>query len=538
MSRAATWSFRAYAIAAYALFAAIVFVPLLSAAWCSVHDDTGFSLRAYRTVLSEPRQWGLLATSLSIAGATTLAATLAGTAAALALEYWRVPARTLLIGGMAIAFLIPNYAAAVAWIDVLGGNGLLHKVIERGFGCDYPIPAIANRAGVVFVLSLAYYPVVAITTALGLRRVDRRLIDAARLAATPGRAFRCVLLPLLTPSIAAGSIIVFLLSLQNFAVPSMLQVNTYPVEVFTAFSAFYDFGGATAQSAPLVLCGLAALLVGVRYAGARRAWLSGRSRTCIPAPRGTLLRVTMAAACGLLVCVSSAVPLGVLFWRSLPLSSYAGVFRTAQEEILTSFAVAATAATVLTALAFSLAYLERRRAVAIPSHVFSLIVFLLSGPVLGIALIAAWNRSGLPGLVYDSMLIVVLACAARYLFFVQRAFVSAFSEIAGSVEEAAYMAGVPWWRTLSEILLPILWPAVVGMWGFSFVLCMGELDAVALVCPPGVTTLAVRVHSLMHYGPSSMAAALSVVSVAVVLLSAAITAAVYRKGMQVRHARA
>lgn len=534
------WSLRAWGVLTAVVFLAIVVLPMGSAFWHSLRDETGWTLRAYGGVLGQARQWSLLRNSLTIAGGTALCASALGVGVAFALEYLRVPTRRAMVYAVAAPFLIPSYVSAVAWIDILGTNGLLHNALQGMFGWDVAPPSVSTRAGIVFVSALSYYPVVALTTALALRRFDRRLEEAACLAASQRRTLRAVVLPLLAPSIVTGALIVFLLTLVGFAVPSLLQVNVYPVEIFTTFSAFYDFAAATAQSLPLIACGVGALLLGAFYIGPRRAWLGGAARMAGSGRGTTAQRAAAMVACWALILVSAVLPLAVLVWRSLPLRSYAEVFATAKDEIATSLVISAVSATVITILAFSLAYLRRRRrGFGFPqaASFLGLLPFLVSGPVIGVALIATWNRPGLPALVYDSVLVLVFACAARFLFFAERGFGAALADIEASVEEAAHVFGVPWWRQVTGILLPLLWPAVVGLWGLTFVLCMGELDATALVCPPGATPLPVRVFSLMHYGPGRLVAALSVITVGVILACAALTATLYAKGRRVRDAR-
>ncbi len=560
------FSFRAWSILTALLLVVILLLPIAYAFWNSLWDESGFTLRAYSRVLTEARQWALLRNSLAIAVGAAFFATLLGVGVAFALEYLRVPFRRLMAYGVALPFLIPAYISAVAWMDVLGTNGILHGLLKKietvsgpqsatglalfSWVLDVATARVNTAAGAVFVSSLSYYPIVALTTALALRRFDRRLVEAARLAASRTQALRSVVLPLLAPSIVTGALIVFLLTLVGFAVPSLLQVNVYPIEIFTSFSAFYDFPSATAQALPLIACGVAAVVLGALYIGPRRAWLTGAVRVRVSIRGGAALRLLAALACWALILVSGVLPIAVLVWRSLPLRSYSEAVATAKEEIVTSLFVATAAATVITALAFSIAYLQRRKwglsqgsmARWDWSHflrlasLLSLAPFLASGPVIGIALIATWNRPGIPALVYDSILVVVFACVARFLFFAQRAFDAALSDVHASLEEAAFVSGVPWWRQVGCILLPLMWPVVIGIWGLSFVLCMGELDATALVCPPGVTTLPVRIFSLMHYGPSRLVAALSVITVIVILACAGVTAAVYAKGKRMRHA--
>ncbi|MBI2501780.1 MAG: hypothetical protein HYW07_00910, partial [Candidatus Latescibacteria bacterium] len=65
-------------------------------------------------------------------------------------------------------------------------------------------------------------------------------------------------LPLARPLLATGLVLVFLLALAEFGVPALMQVEVYPVAIYAAFSASYDFAQAAALCLPLV--GVAAVV--------------------------------------------------------------------------------------------------------------------------------------------------------------------------------------------------------------------------------------------------------------------------------------
>jgi iron(III) transport system permease protein len=229
------------------------------------------------------------------------------------------------------------------------------------------------------------------------------------------------------------------------------------------------------------------------------------------------------------VIVSTALPVAVLMGRALPLRSFAEVWQTAKEEIATSLAVSAVSATLLLALALPMAYFSRSRARLGRFYASSLVPFMISGPMVGLGLIALWNRPGPMGLVYDSLFIVVLACIARFLFFAHQGLTGAFRDLHPCLEEAAVAAGAPWWRHVTGIFIPLLRPTLVALWGLGFIFSFRELDAAVLVTPPGRTPLPVRLFTLMHYGPSRLVAALSVLTVAVILGGGIATMTVYNR---------
>ena len=132
---------------------------------------------------------------------------------------------------------------------------------------------------------------------------------------------------------------------------------------------------------------------------------------------------------------------------------------------------------------------------------------------------------------------MLIACVARYFIIAQMSISSAMNNMQPSLEEAAKVAGVSWWSRVTGIVLPSVRPALVATGGLCFILCFRELDAIALVCPPGWTTLPVRLFTLMHYGPSQLVSALCVVSVIIVLLVAMLTIFVYTRFEKVSNER-
>ena len=59
--------------------------------------------------------------------------------------------------------------------------------------------------------------------------------------------FISISLPVIARPIAAGTVVVFLLALYDFPVHSLLQINTYLVEIYAA-SEYHDYRAATDQA--------------------------------------------------------------------------------------------------------------------------------------------------------------------------------------------------------------------------------------------------------------------------------------------------
>ena len=235
-------------------------------------------------------------------------------------------------------------------------------------------------------------------------------------------------------------------------------------------------------------------------------------------------RIAAAACAWAIIAVSTLLPMAVLLVRSMPAGSFVEVWQTARSEIALSFLVAAGSATALTFLAAAMALFPLRRFYAL-----GLAPFLISGPLLGLGLIAVWNRPGPMGFVYDSTGILILACVARFIFFAHYPLVRVLDDVRPELEESAAVAGVSWPRRMFGVTLPLLKPTLAAVWGFAFVFALREVDATVLVAPPGPPPLSVRLFSLMHYGPSRLVTALSLLLVVIMLGTAGGAVAVYNR---------
>jgi iron(III) transport system permease protein len=518
---ASLWA--AFRIAVGLVFGVLILVPLLYVLGYGlggtegsdgvVDPDNGF------------RTLELLATTLSVALGSTLLAAVLGIAAGVALvEVPRIVFR-LLAYGMAASFLIPGYVGAITVIEVAGAQGIATGLLEDTLGFSNFVPSLYSRWGVILVLGLTHYPLVAAATVIGLRRVDRSAEEAGAMVSSDAGVLRRVSLPLAAPTIATGTLLCFLLGLVEFAVPSLLQVRVFSTEIHSKFAAFHDVAGGLFLSTPMLVLGVASLGLWRVYVGRRSGWKMGGFRMERRAPGSRTYGTLAGVYCVGLVLVSAVIPLGILFWRSLPLRSYVEVWRTAGGEFGMSLAIAAATATAITTLGFAMAYTSTqgirtrgRWTRALYSVTWG--PFLISGPALGIALIAAWNHVGLRGVVYDSMAITVLACAARFLLIGYWGSRTALATLNVRAMEAAEVCGVGRGRRLFGVAVPLSAPYLLAIWGLSFLMTFGEVDASQLVTPPGATTLPVRIFGLMHYGPDRLVAALSVGTAATVVAGA------------------
>jgi putative spermidine/putrescine transport system permease protein len=172
---------------------------------------------------------------------------------------------------LVVAVLTPLWASylvkAYAWRIILSEGGPLDWAL-RPLGLDgpgYGLPAV------IIVLAYLWLPYMILPIHTGLVGVPESLLDAsADLGASAWRTFRSVLLPLIVPSIAAGSVFTFSLSLGDYITAGIVGGKTQLIGNLVYSNITLDLPLAAALGTiPVALVVL--YLLAVRRSGALRA---------------------------------------------------------------------------------------------------------------------------------------------------------------------------------------------------------------------------------------------------------------------------
>jgi iron(III) transport system permease protein len=486
--------------------------------------DGRFTLAVYERLFANAREyWAPMRHSLTLAALSAGIAVMLGVPLGLLLGKTDLPFRRAVAVLLSIPLLIPPYILAVSWFNLLARDGLLARIIPPetiGLLSDW----LFGLSGCVWVLVSAFMPVVMILTIVYAHAVSPRLEEAGRLSARWPGILRHITLPTIMPGVLFGGILVFLLALGEVGVPMFLRYPVFPVETLTQFSAFYDFGAAAAAATPLLGITLAVLVWERLYLRDKtyrlRPSTSGTRMLLVPLGR---LRVPVLLAVSLLAAAIVALPFLSLIVASLSPFAYPEAWSKAAASLGRSLIFAILGASLLTIFGFFCGYLIHHRAVRFWRAVdtLTLLLFTLPGTVIGVGLIALWNRP-VTNFIYASAAIVILAYLAQYTALTSRIVLATLSNVPQSFEEAAQMIGAPWLARILHVVVPAALPGVIAAWLIGFIFCLRDLGASMLVYPAGQDTLAVRIYTLMANGAPNLIAALCVILVCVTLIFLAI----------------
>lgn len=181
----------------------------------------GYGLGNYLQIL-QPVYLRVMVRSLSFALGTTVLCLLLGFPVAywialMAPQRWR----NLLLVGFVLPLWTSSLLRAYAWTTILRPTGVLNSVLGL---MGLPSQNWLNTPTAVFIgLTYSFLPYMVLILYASLEKLDTRLLEAAAdLGATPRQSFWTITVPQTLPGIAAGCLLVFITSLGDFVVPTLL----------------------------------------------------------------------------------------------------------------------------------------------------------------------------------------------------------------------------------------------------------------------------------------------------------------------------
>jgi len=504
-------------LTAVLLLIIIGLIPVIAMFVKSLCIDGHFSLESYSLLLQSKRQWQLLFNSLLLAGSTTCITILLGVPLGILFGKTDLPCKRIFTILFVIPLIIPSYILAIAWFYCLGRSGIVASL----FGSEIAVVTskfLFGFPGTLFVLVSTLLPIVIIFTVTYLRMVNPKLEEAAKLLAGWFFVLRKISVPIIAPGIFLSALIVFILALGEFGVPSSLRFDVFPVESFIQFSAFYNFNTATASAIPLGLIMLLMLVVERLFLRKKTTQMTAAKEPILEISLGKAKPIIFCAVC-ILACIVVAVPLIILVKKSFFLWAYKNALSGSMDSIIRSLLYASIGATLIVVLGFFLGYLLEHKTFRFSYAADSIAIFLfaLPGTIIGIGLITLWNTPG-TNFIYASMVIILFGYVAKYTALGARFMAVTFSQVSHSMEEAAQIVGAGWLKRVSGILFPLVKRGLISAWLVVFLFCLRDLDITMIVYPPAHDTLPVRIFTLMANSPEEIIAALCVIMVIITLL--------------------
>jgi len=533
----------------------LVIAPLFMILFATLTPD---GMAAWQAITNSPLSrnlwWRPLGNTMILGAGTAIGCLLLGGFLAWLVVLTDVPARRFLAIMSILPFMIPSFAAALAWStlfrnDRLGG--------QAGYFASNGIPIPDWLAwGIVptlIVLIAHYYSLAYTMIAASLSSVSGDLVESAEMAgAKRGRILFGIVLPIVTPALISGGMLTFAGAVSNFAAPALLGA---PVRMQTLSTRIYgmvqtgNIERGYVLALLLMLMAAALLYFSDRFVSGRRAFVTvtGKGARTKRFALGrwrwplfifaTLIGVITTIIPVIVLFASSMAPRpGVLFsnwtlhfWIGPAGTSIAegqaGIFRNPHliDAVFTTIRLGLTVAGCAMLVGLLIAYTIVRYKASPYTRVLSQLSFVplfIPSIAMAAAYIAMYGTSlgPLPAL-YGTFALIVMAATANLMPYAVQSARGVLGQISADIEESARMTGAGAVRRMAQIVFPLAMRGIMAGGILVFIKIVRDLSLVVLLFSASTPLLSMIAFNYASLGFMQFANAITLVILVICLIA-------------------
>ena len=513
----------ALAIVIFGLFLIYPLFSLFASAFQNA-ETGGFSLENFVRFFERKYYYQSMINSFWVTTCVTALAIVIGTTLAYFMSLYTIKFKNAVEICIIISLLSPPFICAYSWILIGGCSGILTQFLQETF--HYEFPSIYGFAGILLVLTLKLYPFIYLYVAGAMKSIDSALIEAAESLGCSGiRKVATVIVPLITPTILAGALMVFMNAMADFGTPMLIGegFNVMPVMIYSEFiNEVGDQANFAAAMAAIMVIITSTIFMLQKYVVNRKSFTMSSLRPMQVHQMTGIRNVIMHVLIYALVAVSMIPQLvviytsflktnGSVFVDGFSFDSYTTIFENLGTAISNTYLFSTAAIIMIIFLGMTVAYLTTRRKSWLTDIIDTLTMFpyIIPGSVLGITLLLAFNDE--PLLLSGTAFIIIISLVIRRLPYTLRSSSAILYQISPSLEEASISLGASPLRTFFKVTAVMMLPGVMSGAILSWITAINELSSSVILFTGATKTMSVAIYTEVIRASYGTAAALSTI---------------------------
>lgn len=528
------WSEPGFATAAIiiaTLLILFILAPVLAVFLKSLGIGSGgFTLQHYEKFFQTPAYFKALTNSVSAGLISTLLIILISLPFAL-----YVTRTTSLLSkayrGIALLPLVaPPFIFSLALIILFGRRGFVSNLLNDLFGLEV---SIYGFWGVVTAQILGYFPIAYMMIESSLRSINASIEDASHdLGAGQGRTIRKITLPLASAGILKAGLLVFVMALADFSNPLIIGGG----EPFLASEAFALVSGRQNLEMAAVL-GIFLIIPSLLVFLYQTYFIGNQDTTSIGSASGSDNLALNSKIKAVVFTISSFMVLFIMImFFMVSLGAFVKIIgvdntftldhftnRTGWKYLYNSLIVSFFAAILAAGLGVVQGYLTARKNIPAMKFLEFVTLFGLAvpGTVIGIGYILIFN--GPPFFLTGTVLLLVMNMTFRKIGVGLEAGISKLNQIDVAMEEASSDLGGSPYYTFRKVVLPLLSPAFMVGFVYTFMTAMISVSSVIFLISPGTNLAAVYILNLANQASIGRASSMSFILILIVVACMGLT---------------
>lgn len=522
------------------LFGYVIF-PFYQTFIQSFGSETGLNNYKKFFSLESTSNLEALWTSVYISVISVITCAIVGVLMAFLLERYDFPGRRVLSILVLVPMALPPLVGVLSFTFLYGESGIIPRGLQHLFNLEQVPFKLKGVWGVIVVHTFTMYTYFYLTASAAIKGLDPSLEEAAtNLGASRIRIWRKIILPMLTPSIVAAALLVFMISMASYTAPLIFGVErTMTMQIYLSRTNG-NLDMAATQSTILSFVSISFLII-MRWYQNRRNYQNlskgisvHRSEVKSKAMKVVSVILSFVGVLILLLPILTLILIslsvdGTWTTQVLPpeytFDHYKALFtdertwRPIWNSLQMGFV--ATLGNIVFGVAAAYAMVRLNFKGKTLLDILIMVPWALPGTVVAVNLIAAFSEENIFAfnqVLIGTFWILPLAYFIRHLPLVFRSTSASLMQMDQSIEEASRSLGAGWWMTFRKIVLPLTLTGILAGTLLAFVQSIGEFVASILIYSTSTMPLSVAIFQKMYAFKFGTACAYGVLQIILILI--------------------
>ncbi len=456
---------------------------------------------------------------------------------------------------------MPQWTLAVVWQNLFNSNlvtGTSNGLLASLLGIYMPKWWCQGLFPSSLVLGLHYAPFAYILVGGIFRNMDPNLEEAATILNTPKwKTMFKITLPMVKPAILSTILLVFGSSMGSYPVPHYLGLTTLATK-YVSMNAKYT-GEASILAIIMMVFGVGILLLNQISLQSRKNYttVTGKSGQVSKINLGKTGRLVIAIILIVATFFTSIFPIiSFAFETFLPNPGdysflYTGnmknltlkwwvtseniteqgmygqqgilynptIWRAFKGTVFVAIFASLIAGTIGTLIGYAVSK-HRRNKYANYVNSVAFLPYLMPSIAVGAAFFILFSNQMIN--LFNTYTLLIIVGTVKYIPFASRSSLNSMLQLSGEIEESAIIHGIPWWRRMTKIIIPIQKSSIISGYLLPFMTSLRELSLFMLLCTQGFI-VATTLDYFDEMGLYAFSSAINLILIVFILISNQLT---------------
>lgn len=433
-----------------------------------------------------------------------------GVTSAICVTLFEFPGRRIFQALLFLPLAFPSYITAFIYGYLLEFAGPVQTFLRTNIGI-HNFPNIHSLSGVIFVMSIAFYPYIYVLVRANLVSLSGLINTAQMMGKSKREILFEVVIPISKMAIISGVSLVIMEVIADFGTPQFFAVDTFTTGIYRTWFLLNDYPTAARLTCIILVLVFVILFIERRArqnkvyhgfindSGLLRRWKIN----------STSSKISIYTFCCIIPLIGFIIPTALLIHWSIEASHLIDL--RVISFIANSIEIALVASCIIVTISMLFVYCIRKKhplssiiriasmGYAVPSSVIAV------GIVVFLAMISKYINMftynyfhiKINIMLVGTMFSLLYAYTVRFLSISMGAMESGFNKVPREIDWTSHMLGYNIWRTCFSIHIPMLFKSIMAAFLLIFIDVIKELSATLIVRPFNFETITTRTYDLI-----------------------------------------